>query len=35
MRAQIGVAVVDDAIFALRAEPARDVYDAFYGSAGP
>jgi alpha-2-macroglobulin len=35
VRAQIGVAVVDDAIFALRAAPAGDVYTAFYGSAGP
>jgi uncharacterized protein YfaS (alpha-2-macroglobulin family) len=35
VRAQIGVAVVDDAIFALRAGPAGDIYTAFYGSAGP
>jgi hypothetical protein len=35
VRAQIGVAVVDDAIFALRKSRQGDPFDAFYASAGP
>ncbi len=35
VRAQIGVAVVDDAIFALRRANQGDPFDAFYGSDGP
>jgi len=35
VRAQVGIAVVDDAIFALRAESPADPYRAFYGSSGP
>jgi len=35
VRAQVGIAVVDDAIFALRAANGGDPYRTFYGSAGP
>ncbi|MEA2688215.1 MAG: alpha-2-macroglobulin [Candidatus Eremiobacteraeota bacterium] len=35
VRAQVGVAVVDDAIFALRQARQGDPFDVFYGSAGP
>jgi alpha-2-macroglobulin len=35
VRAQVGVAVVDDAIFALRKARQGDPFDTFYGSAGP
>jgi uncharacterized protein YfaS (alpha-2-macroglobulin family) len=35
VRAQVGVAVVDDAIFALRKARQGDPFDAFYASAGP
>ena len=34
VRAQVGIAVVDDAIFALRAATAADPYGSFYASAG-
>ncbi len=34
-RAEIGLAVVDDAIFALRQDAAVDPYRALYGTAGP
>lgn len=35
VRAQVGVAVVDDAIFALRQARQGDPFEVFYGSAGP
>ena len=34
-RAEIGLAVVDDAVLALRRDAAVDPYGALYGSAGP
>ncbi len=35
VRAQVGIAVVDDAIFALRAATTEDPYRTFYGFPGP
>jgi uncharacterized protein YfaS (alpha-2-macroglobulin family) len=35
VRAQVGIAVVDDAIFALRAATTDDPYRIFYGFPGP
>jgi uncharacterized protein YfaS (alpha-2-macroglobulin family) len=35
VRAQVGIAVVDDAIFALRAASASDVFRTLYGYPGP
>ena len=34
VRAQVGIAVVDDAIFALREATAADPYRTFYGVPG-
>ena len=35
VRAQVGIAVVDDAIFALRSGTTSDVFRTLYGSPGP